>query len=1356
VGFVANTANRVREFFRQDKEQLALRMAKGTTSAGYPSAGYDMLQAYGYDVLSDYLRLEHDLLSRFVDYEEMDDYPEISTAIDIYSDDASQPETQLNRTVWVESQDESVQKVLDDLLHKTLRIDEEIWEIARTLCKYGNDCEELLVTERGVEGLNFLPPPTVRRIEGPRGELFGFVQDFKGKFGYCLARGSRIWKVGGLVEVQNFKDGDVVAAHKNGQQVPLRVKKLHHNGTKRVFKLRTRHRELFLTENHPVLVQRLDGTQVWTQVKDLKLVRFNGKKQNIDYSKSDKLVISTRMPVGELPEWASLQSFDPFAQTQGNKGSPVALTLPPRPSPEFCNLFGFLLGDGWLEEDRRVSYARGVYPELNDKYDSLLRSFGVEAVVSEDGTQTRVASVHLARLLQSLGWINGASKKRVPGWVFGLPESHREALLRGFLDADGWVQHQPTRQYDSHSFEIANYDLARDLKNLIDGLGYRCGNVGTRTRKVGGIINGKTVKTQQACFNLTFTEHKFDQQFVAENLLNLSYYEDTEVYDLEVEDAAHNFVTDGVVVHNSPQEFQQILASRAAMRLGGTEKQGMGGLDRIAALEDWEVVHFRLRGKHRRSLYGYSVLESSRWIWKRLMMLEDAALIYRLQRAPERYAFYVDVGDLPPAEALAFVNRVRQGHKKTKYFNPTCLTADTCITCLDGVERSIGELARDYADKTFDVFSYDLENGRVVPGKASGPRKTGEQVPVWRVVLDNGAVVRSTGNHPFLMRDGTYRAANTLVAGDSLMPLYMSRGYECSDYWMYEDPASGQRKHVHKMVAEAVYGAEALHGLHVHHKDENKANNTPANLEALTASEHMRRHPENAMKGRAAYVARIQTDAAFAKAIVSRMDEYRDPVTAGRRSQELRSSEARGGQARLVELLTSEVVRDPLVVVEEMLERLNANEEFKSVYAALPTTQKSEMSVGCFHAFIQRQGFEGFKDFKTKKCGEAKWVNRTYGAVPTADKKVVNHKVISVSFDGYEDVYNLDVETYHNFALTAGVFTHNTGKLDLKFNPISQDEDFFVPSRKGQDGTRIEVLGSPSWQHMDDIEYFRDKLFAALKVPKAYMGQQEGVARAVLSSEDVRFARTVLRVQREIRNGLAKVCRIHLAALNIDPYAVDYDIKMTVPSSIFELAQLEVRNARADLAGRMGQFVSLHWTLANVFGFSDHDIEEIISQQEEDALRVTMNQTKAEIAAQKYQQEHAPAPPPDQAPGQAAPPPDQEQPQADQEGDLPPADGVQLAPDTVAADAPPPPAAKATNAQKLLAYRSKKYPLNQSRRVRRTGIITEQELFAGSNKENEKRAMDKLETLLKNDKQLAVRLLEVRSLLDDVRSIRGK
>lgn len=503
MGAVSNIIARVREAFRQDKIHGGDLIAKGSTSPSFGDSGYDLLQSYGYDSVSDHLRLEHDLLSRYVDYEEMDDYPELAAALDIYADDSSQPDTQLRRTIWAVSPDKTVESLMDDLYHKQLRADEEIWEIARSTVKYGNDYEEMLITENGVVGLNFLPAPTVRRVEGPRGELYGFVQDFRGRFG------------------------------------------------------------------------------------------------------------------------------------------------------------------------------------------------------------------------------------------------------------------------------------------------------------------------------------------------------------------------------TSPQEFQKALAQRSNAIKAVNSSGGHDSSNSVTAFEDWEIVHFRLRGKTRRSVYGYSVLEPARWIWKRLQLLEDAALIYRLQRAQERFAYYVDVGNLPPAESLAYLNRVRQQHKKKKFVNPS------------------------------------------------------------------------------------------------------------------------------------------------------------------------------------------------------------------------------------------------------------------------------------------------------------------------------------------------------------------TGKMDFKWEPMSQDDDIFIPVRNGQDGARVEVLGSPSWQHMDDVEYFRSKMFAGIKVPKAYMNQDEGADRASLSSQDVRFARSALRVQRELRNGFHKVGRTHLAALGLDPSRVPFDVQMTVPSAIFELAQVEVRNARADLAARMGEHVSLHWLLSNVYNMNEEDIVTIVDQRVDDALRdgvvaveIESMSAKAQVAAQ--------------------------------------------------------------------------------------------------------------------------------------------
>lgn len=618
MGFIDNVAGRIRSALKRDKNRVAIKMATGTNPTA--GGGFDLLNTYGHSALAEYLKLDQDILARYGDYAEMDDYPLISSAIDIFADDASQPDVRRQRTVWINSENERITEIGDRLFHRTLRMDEEIWDIARQLVKMGNDFEEILVTEDGVRGLNFLPAEMMRRVEGVRGELFGYVQTLDGKIGY--------------------------------------------------------------TE-----------------------------------------------------------------------------------------------------------------------------------------------------------------------------EEHKKLLDR------------------------------------------------------------------------RFSEH-----------------------------------------------------------FGGQEQESEIGF------EHWEIAHFRLRSKQRRSVYGHSVLEPARWIWRRLILLEDSALIYRLQRAPERFAFYVDVGDLPPAEALAWLNRVRQMHRKKKFVNP------------------------------------------------------------------------------------------------------------------------------------------------------------------------------------------------------------------------------------------------------------------------------------------------------------------------------------------------------------------QTGKLDLKYETLAQDDDFYVPVRKGVEGTRIETLGAPQWQHMDDVNYFRDQLFAAIKIPRAYLGLDEGVVRAVLSSQDVRFARTVLRVQRELRNGLAKIMRVHLAALNVDPFAYDFDVEMTVPSSIFELAQMEAQNARADLASRMREFVSLHWVLSRIFNFSDDEIEQLIKEREDDTMREAEQAANAQAKTQEILAAAMNAMGQGQQPGM--PPQPGMDPTA--MGGAPPAQmGAPGAVPPQMAGAAERAAMRIRHDQRILMAGRDFHSGNLITAAK--GGISERELFAGS-REAEKRADDKLEKVLKNDAILTNRLQEVGELLRDLKA----
>ena len=164
-----------------------------------------------------------------------------------------------------------------------------------------------------------------------------------------------------------------------------------------------------------------------------------------------------------------------------------------------------------------------------------------------------------------------------------------------------------------------------------------------------------------------------------------------------------------------------------------------------------------------------------------------------------------------------------------------------------------------------------------------------------------------------------------------------------------------------------------------------------------------------------------------------------------------------------------------------------------------------------------------------------------------------------------------------------------TGKLEFRQNPLAHDEDFWFPTRGGKDSTRVETITGPDYQSMEPVEYFRTKVVSAVKVPRSYLGLGEDTSRAALSQEDVRFARSVMRLQRAMINGYRHVARVHLAAIGVDPDRVEWDIHMSVPSAIFELSQIEVMNAQADLAARLEPFMEKPWILQRVFRLTDDD-----------------------------------------------------------------------------------------------------------------------------------------------------------------------
>lgn len=208
----------------------------------------------------------------------------------------------------------------------------------------------------------------------------------------------------------------------------------------------------------------------------------------------------------------------------------------------------------------------------------------------------------------------------------------------------------------------------------------------------------------------------------------------------------------------------------------------------------------------------------------------------------------------------------------------------------------------------------------------------------------------------------------------------------------------------------------------------------------------------------------------------------------------------------------------------------------------------------------------------------------------------------------YIDVGNVppeDVSNYLEQAQTSlkrnQIVDKNNGQVDLRYNPLSVDEDYFLPVRGGDTGTRIDTLaGGQNTSAIEDVEYIQKKLFAALKIPRAYLGYDEEVgAKATLAQEDIRFSRAVQRIQKTIISELNKLAMIHLYCHGFDSEELaEFEIKLSNPSSLAQQQKLELIRNRFEIAGAAPEgSVSRTWLQKNVLGLSDDVIEEMKDQR---------------------------------------------------------------------------------------------------------------------------------------------------------------
>tara|TARA_A100001515_G_scaffold144809_1_gene150145 strand:+ start:2010 stop:4004 length:1995 start_codon:yes stop_codon:yes gene_type:complete len=203
----------------------------------------------------------------------------------------------------------------------------------------------------------------------------------------------------------------------------------------------------------------------------------------------------------------------------------------------------------------------------------------------------------------------------------------------------------------------------------------------------------------------------------------------------------------------------------------------------------------------------------------------------------------------------------------------------------------------------------------------------------------------------------------------------------------------------------------------------------------------------------------------------------------------------------------------------------------------------------------------------------------------------------------YIDVGNIppeDVEQYMQRVMTQmkrnQIVDVNSGRVDLRYNPLSVEEDYYIPVRGQASNTRIESLGGGKYTgDIEDLKYLRDKLFSALKIPMSYLSRGDGQAedKSTLAQKDIRFARTIQRLQRSVVSELEKIAIVHLFTMGYRGNdLLSFKLNLNNPSKLAELQELEHWKARFDAAGNASEgYFSRRWIAKNILNVQEEEFE---------------------------------------------------------------------------------------------------------------------------------------------------------------------
>jgi len=185
-----------------------------------------------------------------------------------------------------------------------------------------------------------------------------------------------------------------------------------------------------------------------------------------------------------------------------------------------------------------------------------------------------------------------------------------------------------------------------------------------------------------------------------------------------------------------------------------------------------------------------------------------------------------------------------------------------------------------------------------------------------------------------------------------------------------------------------------------------------------------------------------------------------------------------------------------------------------------------------------------------------------------------------------------------------------TGQYNMKYNMQNMLEDMYIPVRGNDQSTRIDTAKGLDYNGIEDVQYFREKLFAALKIPKAFLGYEKDLTgKATLAAEDIRFARTIERLQRIVTSELTKIALVHLYANGYtNESAANFTLSLTNPSIIYDQERIALFKEKIDLANQAmeNKILPRDFIYDKIFHFSEDqysEMEDMIIEDQKRAFR---------------------------------------------------------------------------------------------------------------------------------------------------------